>query len=225
MGRLFFILFIWLPHFSVCQNERLIEVFGNSEISVTADNLIWTFNVLKEDNSIKIVKKEIDRATNELLDKLNSQGVLGIDIQTSGINFTKNYYTNEKISKFSGSNQITVKLKDTKLYSSIVDEIIQIENVFPLSPQLKYSKEIETRVNAREDALLAAKDKAYNMASVLGLKLGRIIKIDELPSNIVYPSPFNSSTSGVSPVIESDSFREGQIKIIATVKLVFELTD
>lgn len=225
MARLLLILLIMWSSLSLSQTERLIEVFGNSEISVSPDNLVWSINISKESNSIPDIKKEVDQSTNEILNILSRKGIPDYNIQTSGISLNKNYYSDEKSFKFSGSNQITVKLQDVKLYTSIIDEIIEIENVFPQSPLFNYSKEIETRARIREEALLAAKDKASTMASVLGLKTGRIIRIDEQPSNIYYPSPFNYSTSRTDETAGVNSFREGQIKISASVKLILELTN
>lgn len=80
---------------------------------------------------------------------------------------------------------------------------------------------------AREDALLAAKKKAEDMAAVLNMAVGKPVMISEV-SNKYYPNPFNVSTenNNISNLdIKQDLFKAGLINVTASVKVVFNLVD
>ncbi len=222
--RLLLIIFLtFYGNLTICQQDRIIEVSGTSEILVSPDKLNWIIQVRNENNSVQTVKTEIDRSTNEILNVLKLAGVLESDIQTSGISLNKSYNDNPATPKFNG--YIFVKLSEINSYVRLLDKIIDIKNSYPQSPQLLYSKEIELRSQAREQALLSAKKKAADMASVLGLNLGGVIKIIEQVPGSYYPNPFNStgsvSDSGMRGV--ESIFMEGQISLSASVRVTFEL--
>ncbi|MBK8983581.1 MAG: SIMPL domain-containing protein [Ignavibacteria bacterium] len=224
--RLLLIIFLtFYGNLTLCQQDRIIEVTGTSEILVSPDKLNWIIQVRNENNSVQTVKTEIDRSTKEILNVLKLAGVLESDIQTSGISLNKSYNDNPATPKFNGYNSIFVKLSDINSYVRLLDKIIDIKNSYPQSPQLLYSKEIELRSQAREQALLSAKKKAADMVSVLGLNLGGVIKIIEQVQGSYYSNPFNStesvSDSGMRGV--ESIFREGQISISASVRVTFEL--
>jgi len=91
------------------------------------------------------------------------------------------------------------------------------------SIQLEYSKAIETRIQARTNALLAAKKKAEEMAEVFGQSIGKPLYISEGTVSY-YPNPFNSVTYDPGSTYSTTStFSEGTINVEAKVKIIFEL--
>jgi len=171
--------FISFFNHSFCQQERTIDVTGTAEITITPDKLYWSIDVRNENNSAQLVKREIDETTIKILRILDQQGISEKDIETSGISLSKNYYNDNNKMKYSGNNLISVTILDINSYTKLLDQIIEIDNVFPQSPSLTSIKEIETREIARTESIKNAKRKAEEMASVLGLKLGKLMKIEE----------------------------------------------
>jgi uncharacterized protein len=226
-GCVLSLLFISSSIFS--QTERTIEVFGNAEIRIVPDKLILSINIRKEGNDVQSLKRSVDISTSEVISILKSENIPDKDIKTSGVSIHNNYIPPERtesIRRFTAFNNITFTLNDISKYERLTDRMIEIENVFLNSPVFQSTKEIETRNQAREDALLAARTKAENMASTLGIRIGRVMNVYELSSNIYYPNPFNVSTEmRQQSYSETSSFMEGQIIISAQVKLIFELLD
>jgi hypothetical protein len=203
-----------------------IEVFGSANIKVVPDLMKWDMNVQVENDDLGLAKEENDKSVSKVLTFLKEEGIENKDIQTQGIRVSKNnniYNSNAK--KFTASDEIWFTLKDINRYDKITTGLLKIDNVFISNTFLEYSKAIEIKVQARTDALNAAKKKAENMASVLGQSIGRPLLIQEEP-NTYYPNPFNASTEnlGTRSFTETNStFSEGTINIEAKVKVVFEL--
>lgn len=204
-----------------------IEVFGSATIKVVPDLMKWAVSVQVENDDLNLAKKENDNSVSKVLTFLKEEGVENKDIQTQGIRVSKNNYINNvNTKKFTVSDEIWFTLKDINKYDELTTGMFRIDNVYIGNIFLEYSKAIETRVQARTDALQAAKKKAEEMSGTLNQSIGKPILIQELPLSGYYPNPFNASTEnlGTSSFTESNSkFSEGTINIEAKVKVVFEL--
>jgi uncharacterized protein YggE len=97
--------------------------------------------------------------------------------------------------------------------------------VYITSTDLESSKAIETRIQARTNALNAAKEKAQKMAEVLGVTIGKPIFISEAP--VDYWSPVQSNVNAVQQGSQTSGsttlFSQGMISIESRVKVVFEI--
>lgn len=203
---------------------RRVDVTGTSIIKVKPDMLHWSVSAQYEANELSEIKRAIDRATEDVIDMLRRAGVKEEDIQTSGIMVYKNYLdpNNPNVKRFNGSNSISFVLRDISKYSDLSESFFDIENVFTSSPAFDYSGKVETRERAREDALLAARKKAEDMARVMGVTLGRVYAIEEQPDTY-YTPVYNSMERMESSYQNSGVFSEGQINIEARVRVIYEL--
>ena len=202
----------------------VIEVQGTATIKVIPDVMKWSLSVRIDSDDVIEAKNDNDRSVTKVLDLLKEKGVDPKDIQTGGVKITKNYdYYNKTVKKFNVSNDIWFTSNDISRYDEFTSALIVIDNLYINSTQLEYSRAIETRVQARTDALLAAKKKAEEMADVLGQTIGKPLFISEGSANY-YPNPFNSVTYEPGSTYSTTStFSEGTINVVASVKVVFEL--
>jgi uncharacterized protein YggE len=202
-----------------------IEVTGTANVKVVPDLMKWSLTVKADDDDVRSAKTKVDNSVEEILQILKDKNIDFKDIQTGGIKIMKNYdYYGKKLKEFSVSNDIWFTLNDISRYEEFASALILVENVFINNTMLDYSKAIETRQQARTDALLAAKLKAEQMADVLGEAIGKPLLIQEA-SMTYYPNPFNSSTyeSTYQNYSSSSTFSEGTIDISARVRVIFEL--
>lgn len=204
-----------------------IEVYGNASVKVIPDIINFSLSVTTGNNIILAAKNENDRAVSKVLDVLKDRGIPDKDIQTSGIRINKNYWSseNDKNKEYTASNYITFVLKDVAKYYDITTELIKIEHVYITYSNYDYSNIIETRKHAREQALVAAKSKAEEMALVLDQAIGKPLLISEEPVYDYYPTQFNSVTQQGTQNYSSNSYmlQEGMLNVDAKVKVVFEL--
>lgn len=234
MKNLFFAVLIFVfSSFLLCTHSQdngpkipVIDVQGSASIRIVPDIMTWYVSVkIDSDDQIE-AKKDNDRSVEMILRALKDYGIDNKDIQTGGLKIVKNYqYYGSNIKKFNISNDVWFKLRDISKYDDLTSALIGINDVYINSTNLEYSKSIELREQARNDALLAAKKKAEQMADVLGMAIGKPVLISEEPLYYGYANPFNnvSYETGPSSYGTSTTFREGEVEVEAKVKVVFEL--
>jgi uncharacterized protein len=222
--KLFFILFVFICNYSFSQDKpNVIEVTGSATIEVIPDLLDWSINITEETNDIQSAKKTVESSTAEILEYLKSIGIKEEKVTTSGLRITKNYQYDAKTKKYTVKNDIWFE-SAADAYQKIADYIILIEDVYISFTNLKSSKEIEIRKQARVNALVAAKEKAEAMAAVFGKTIGDPLLISEETLNYYQNTMNNVSNTYYSG--ESDSgpaFSKGEISVNAKVKVIFLL--
>jgi hypothetical protein len=222
---LFFISF----NFTYSQEKQSsIEVSGTASISVTPDIMKWTIDIQNDNDNVQEAKTKNDKTISKVLDIIKSYGIEEKDIKTSGLRMTKKQYRYGDEKKFSVSNTVWFTLENIAKYDLLTNDLIKIEDVFITSTILEYSKAIETREQARTNALTVAKDKAVKMAAALGMAVGKPILIQEEPMNNYwdYLNQFSqNNVQNISYDLPSSSqhFSEGIMKIECKVKVSFEL--
>jgi len=223
-----FVLFLFIPLILNSQDKPpVIEVTGNAEIKIEADMMEVSIYVNVDDEDLISAKNKNDESTKKVLEALKDLNIEDKDIVTSGISMSKQNDTYNKRLYYTVANWIMVKTPDISAYEGIMTKLIRIENVYVNNITLSSTKAIETRVKAREDALLAAKKKAEDMAAIFGMSIGKPVLITET-SDVYYPNPFNVSTQNVNQSVwdrSQDLFKAGLVSVTASVKVVFALID
>ncbi|MCX6165288.1 MAG: SIMPL domain-containing protein [Ignavibacteriae bacterium] len=204
-----------------------IEVTGTASISVTPDIMKWTVDIQNDNDNVQEAKTRNDNTISKVLGILKNYNIEDKDIKTSGIRMTKKAYRYGDEKKYSVSNTVWFTLENIAKYDLITNDLIRIEDVFITNTTLEYSKAIETRVQARTNALLVAKEKAVKMAEALGMTIGKPILIQEEPIYDYWGYPNytqnNVQNYAVDMPNSSQHFSEGIMKIESKVKVVFEL--
>jgi uncharacterized protein len=210
---------------AVQNKSAVIEVFGTATISVVPDLMKWTINIQQDNDNLQEAKNRNDASLSKVLNVLREYGVEESKIKTSGISMTKRTYRYGEEKKFSVTNTVWFTLETIAKYDLLTSELIRIEDVYVTNTEMESSKGIETRIQARTNALLAAKEKAVKMAEVLGVSVGKPLLIEEAPANYWYPvqSNVNSMVSESSSTNPTSHFSEGMLSIEARVKVVFEI--
>lgn len=205
--------------------QKVVEVTGNATIEVQPDIMNWEIRVQDDSNDLQSAKNNNEASTGKILSMLKEYGVKEEKISTSGLRFTKNYYYDAKSKKYSVTNTVWFSTSDFSIYDKVSDFSVTMDNVFINNTVLSSSKEIETRKQARVNALKAAKEKAEMMAAVYGKVIGDPIMISEEYSSPYFSAQLNNVMSMDENQRSGDlsTFSKGVITISARVKVVFEL--
>jgi len=198
-----------------------LAIVGEAKMEVVPDIAYVNLGIKEQGKKVEEVKEKINQVNNNLINYLKKKGVFKENIKTSNYSIYPNYDYNEgeKIIGYTGEANLTIKLKDFNLISSILDEVTklgvnQIGGVnFVVDEPQKY------RQRVREKAIENAKNEAQKLAKTLGIKLGKITNIVESspqePISYLKAMPLNDRQS--SPTLEP-----GIQTITTTVTLYFE---
>ncbi len=210
---------------------RTLAVTGTAEVSVQPDICYISFGV---ETFHKKSAREAYRANAELMNALSAAvrvaGIAAKDIQTSGFTVAPQYRYESGTRKrlFDGYrvyHSLDVKVRDLEKPSAVLDAgmdagATQVNNVtFAVENPKKHT------VDARVEAVKAAKAKAQTMADLTGVKLGKPISIRETEPDGYgrYYAQANVAFDGASSAEDTPSLQPGQFKLSRTVHITYEI--
>lgn len=226
-----------LAHVSLAANAeplpRTVSVTGYAESKVAPDKATVYVNVYSEDKALDTAKAVQDKKVKQLLALAAKQGVKNEDISTNFANVQPRYRYEEKTRKrilegYTLTNNVEVTLRDLDKVGPFMDSLIsagfdQINNV-----QFGLEKRRQHEEKLMSEALKNAKQKASEMASVLGSSIGQPISISESGARVMPPMPMARGMVMAMDAAESSKSistysPEGVIEIQQTVNVIFAL--
>lgn len=206
------------------QDNKFIEVTGTANIEYPADQINWSVNIKKVDNTLEKSSERANTVLKELMIILNRASIDGNDIQISPIQQGREYEYDTRVRKFIGFyTMINVNfiLKDLNNYSTLVsllsttDDLENVRSTWSDSIYEEHHK--STLIQASDNA----KNKAAYLAENLGMKIGTVLEIQEGTQAQSYPNPFNTSSSMEYNTPQAS----GKISYTRSVKVKFELSE
>lgn len=223
--------------------DKYITVVGSVEIKEVADQAYLDFSVKGVGETLKESVKSAAKTTRDITEQLFAIGLKKNNIATSSFYSGENYidrsfWTSDRDYQASISTKIKIEnLEHIEDVLFLLSEY-KVEHISQIMFVLK--DELELRRRARKEAGLKAKEKADDIAGSLGVKVGKVIAIEELQPtqsrNIDnktwvsrlnrFPNPFNPSLNGNFTAIDEtkgNGFFAQTISVTSQVKVVFEL--
>jgi len=211
-----------------------IVVSGTAEISVPADNVTFSFTSRFESNksseAIEVVRKKIEKITNDLYDL----GVTNQNLSTGNFRSEKIRYRKDEKRfgqpDYFASLTVTVDLDSLGLLESAITAISKHRPYAISDVNYNLKNFEEHKLHALAKAVDMAKVKAEILGSRSGAKLGKVLHVSEI-DNSRYGSyrmiekNIAFSMSDSSNVGHSGSFHQRSAKISASVKLIMAIED
>ena len=202
-----------------------VSVSGEGKIRVTPDQAVVTVGVQNSGKEASEVKRLNDETVDKVIKFLKKSGIPTTDFITNNVSLFKNYDYEKKKYTYEANQTLAITLKDLSKYDVIMmglndTGINSIQGV-----EFKSSKLEDHEKEARKKAMLHAKQKALDYASVLGQKVGKAIMISD-NSTVFYPQPMYK-TMNMAMANDGGAEREtlavGEIVINANVTVSFIL--
>lgn len=211
------------------QPSPRISVAGEGEVSVAPDMAILTLSVVREADTAREALSASNEAMKQVLAGLKAAGIAERDLQTAGLSIQPRYTQPgpqakpqaPKISGYSASNALTVRIRDLSAVGTILDKTISLGvnqggDISFVNDDLK-----PTVTEARKRAVTDAMARARTLADAAGVKLGRILSIEEQTPRSG-PVPMGkmmraAAADGFVPV------ERGENNYSTTVNVVFEI--
>lgn len=212
-----------------------ISVQGEGEVFAVPDLATFSFSVIKEGESAKVVQDEAAEIANAAVQYLKDNGVEEKDIKTTAYNVYPRYQFEQivcitypcpqgerKLIGFEINQTTEVKVRDTARAGELLSGVgtLGVQNISGLS--FTIDDEDALKRQARQAAVLEAKEKAKALADDLDVRLVRVVNFNEYDSPVF--SRFEATKFGIGgdsasvPQIES-----GENRITSQVNITYEI--
>jgi len=200
-------------------NARTIKVDGEVSIKRVPDSFV--FNPSFEADS----QQAINDKTNEVVAKVKELGLGDAGIQTQ-ISSYENYGINGPDGTYNHSVYLTLSVEDKDLAQKIQDYLASSGAVGSISPMVGFTRatQKELKDEAVSKAVEDAKRRGESTAQNLGVKLGRVITVNEPDDMEVYPiAAYDSSFAEGSIAKSSLPINAGESEFNYKIEVEFEI--
>lgn len=177
-----------------------VVVIGEGSVSAAPDYAEVNGGVTTRGKSVKEATDANSKVMAGVTSALAESGVAQTDIQTSRFSIQPIYappdpHGDAKLSGYSVSNQVNVKIRDIGKVGDVLDRLVAagVTNVGNI--EFLHADPLKILDQAREAAIADAKRKAEIYAKASGLTLGRVLWITEDPG-YAPPMPMMARMSG-----------------------------
>ena len=196
---------------------QTLTVQGKVRVFAPADRAVVTFEVLGEGKSLAAAFDQARQRVDSLSLRLKAIGVAEDALATSLFSSNENYGHKAFLSSkrdYRATMTASVTTDSLELLEGIVVALSEsnIERIDAISFELVKYEAIRREALAK--AVRKAKDKAEVMCAELETRLGRVLRVDELPAIASEPQPFSSN--------RYKSVFNSTLQVVAGVDLVTE---
>lgn len=214
-------------------STRSVKVTGTAVAHVKPDMVIWTVNVTNTDTDLKVAREATDEGVLQVLKLRFELEIDAKDVQTGNLRIRKVFERDRSGNQgafrhYSVQRTIVLRQRDTAKFDDVLQDLTGAQNV-AISYSLASSDFHKVRRETRLRAVKVAKEKASEMTSLLGAKLGHVLTIDETsPGRDTWRGSIASNTRFDSgPPVEPDdiqgTFAPGSIEIRVSVDIRFAI--
>jgi uncharacterized protein YggE len=203
-----------------------IRVTGEATITAKPDQAQIDIGVVTQAQTAQEAATQNAQKVDAVIAALRKAMGAGANIKTAGYSLSPNYRYPERggqptITGYTASNSVQVKTNDLTQVGRIIDVATQsgANNIQSLRFEIK--DEQAARAQALREAALKARAKADTLASALGLRIQRVLFVEE--SGQVAPVPIYAKAAMEASVAQSTPIEAGTIDVRASVTLTVEI--
>lgn len=218
-------------------SKQLFTVDGTSSLSQKPDQAEVSFTVSKTATALLDAQNQANTLTNKIVADLEKIGIPEKDIKTSNYSSNPNYDNGnvrtlqmmppqgngQTITGYTVSENVVVTLTDIAKANSVIDVATKdgAQNIY--GPNLTFSQSTQQQLiqKARIAAIQDAKQKAQSLADAAGIRLGRIVNIQESGTPLPIQPMMLKAGSGVANGAPTQ-INPGVNTITETVTLSYE---
>ena len=187
-------------------------VIGEGKVDIVPDTAFVDLGVsVNGVSTVKEAQSSIDTINNAVIEAVKRLGITKENVKTTNYSINPNYtYENgkDRINGYNGNATITVKTSKTDLVPKIIEVATAVGANQVQGARFSVEKPEAYRAQARNKAIANARAQAKQLATDLGIKLGKVINMVEATGNVGGPFPEMKSSvamgmgGGGGPVIE-----------------------
>lgn len=157
---------------------------------------------------------------------IKAAGIADRDVQTSGINLNPNYQYRENqpptITGYEANNTVSMTVRDVAKLGKILDSLTSVGANQINGPSFDVDKKDEALDEARRKAIESAQARAEMYAKTLGMKVRRIVSINE-GGSFAPPIPMVRGMAAMKAEAADTSVSPGENTLSVNLDVMFEL--
>jgi uncharacterized protein YggE len=226
----------WTQEQSVPDQVRSITVTGNAQVRVVPDEANLILGVETWNENLNTAKRENDARVKRILDLVGSYDIPSQHVKTDYINIHPGEHYFDRGDGFWVRKSIILTLRDLSKFEDLLTDALEAGATHVHEVRFQTTKLREHKDKARALAIRAAQEKAIDLASQLGQRVGKPVEIREDRSAWWYGSAAwwgGSWGGGISQNVvqevaggsipEGESIAPGQITVDAQITVSFDL--
>ena len=210
-----------------------IWVSGTGKVTTTPDIATLQLGIEAQEASVVEAQAKASEAMDKVMTALTENGVAEKDIQTQYFRISQRTRWDEQqqqevVVGYRVTNQVVAKIRDMEKVSIIIDAVVAAGGDYTRINNLNFSVDDPSAYydEARGKAIADAKNKAEQIASLAGMKLGEPTYISESTVSPIYetfmagsapmpvPAPAPAPAPSVSP---------GEIEISVNIQIAYRI--
>ena len=208
--------------------DSLFTVDGKGEVTAVPDTAMLSLGVTKNASTVQSAQDQVNSIINKVTDDLKSLGVDSKDIKTTDYNVNPEYDYNtgdQKLNGYTVDASLEVKVSPIDKANKAIDIATKdgATDVGGVQFVVADDKQKELMNQARKQAIDDAKSKAEVLSRDSGLRLGRIVDVQENPQYNPVPMMAGAMPKTADSVVQpATQLNPGQNKITVDVILSYE---
>lgn len=210
----------------VSAEGTLLSVSAHAEARRTPDIAQVSAGVTTQAADANASMRQNAEQMTKVIAAIRAAGISERDVQTSGINLNPQYRYVESqppaITGYQASNTVNVTVRDLSRLGKILDSLVATGANQINGPTFDVDHKESAFDEARRGALDNARQRADMYAKALGLRVRRIVSIDETGGRSM-PPPIRMMAMAKADRAESTPVSPGENVLDANIDVVFEL--
>lgn len=203
---------------------NLFSVSGVGKSTGIPDTAQISVGVIKTASTVVSAQEQNNTATNKIIEDLKKLGVEEKNIKTTNYSISPNYDFiggRQNITGYTVTQTLEIKVTPIDTANKVIDAATSdganIVNGISFTFNEKTKKDLENK--AREEAVKMAKEKAENLAKATGIRLGKIVDVQE--SGAFEPRPIMMAQS-LEEKSTDTQLQPGENSITISITLSYE---
>ena len=215
-----------VPGYAIPADGTLLSVSAQADATRVPDVATISAGVVTQAADANAAMRANADQMAKVMAAIKAAGIAERDIQTSGINVNPQYRYAENqapaITGYQASNTVSLKVRDIGNLGKVLDALVASGANQVNGPGFEIDKPEAVYDEARRDALKQAQARAQMYASELGLRVRRIVSIDE-GGGFQPPMPMPMMARAEKGVAYDTAVSPGETTLSANLSVVFEL--
>lgn len=212
--------------------STLFSVSGTGEITTIPNIAYITVGVTKTASTVTDAQNQINQISKKIVADLRGMGIEEKYIKTINYSINPNYdyrSSRQTITGYTATQDLQIKVTPIDKVNQAIDMATtngaNVAGGITFDIDDKTKKDSENK--AREAAVKDAKEKAQGLANASGIKLGKIVNVEEnanyAPRPIMFNKALSSAGSGIpEAAMDQTSITPGQNTITSTITISYE---